>query len=94
MQKVQGQGKVGEIWNFGEKESGNFIKKKKKQLRHIFECWVLLFNKDHYVSILGNVRTFRQNILNKSENATPDLCAIYIQNYANQECNGKCILMF
>ena len=26
------------------------------------------------------------NILNKSENATPELSAIYIQNYANQEC--------
>ena len=26
-------------------------------------------------------------ILNKSENATPELFAIYIQNYANQECN-------
>ena len=34
------------------------------------------------------------NILNKSENATPELFVIYIQNYANQECNGKCILMF
>ena len=34
------------------------------------------------------------NILNKSENATPELFAIYIQNYANQEYNGKCILMF
>ena len=34
------------------------------------------------------------NKLNKSENATPVLFAIYIQNYANQECNGKCILMF
>ena len=33
-------------------------------------------------------------ILNKSENATPELFAIYMQNYANQECNGKCILMF
>ena len=33
-------------------------------------------------------------ILNKSENATPELFAIYIQNYANQICNGKCILMF
>ena len=32
-------------------------------------------------------------ILNKSVNATPELFAIYIQNYANQECNGKCILM-
>ena len=28
-----------------------------------------------------------ENILNKSENATPELFAIYIQNYANQECN-------
>ena len=26
-------------------------------------------------------------ILNKSENATPELFAIYIQTYANQECN-------
>ena len=26
------------------------------------------------------------NILNKSENATPELFAIYIQNYANQDC--------
>ena len=34
------------------------------------------------------------NILNKSENATPKLFAIYIQNNANQECNWKCILMF
>ena len=33
-------------------------------------------------------------ILNKSENATPELFAIYIQNYANQECNSKCILMY
>ena len=33
-------------------------------------------------------------ILNKSENVTPELFVIYIQNYANQECNGKCILMF
>ena len=31
------------------------------------------------------------NILNKSENATPELFAIYKQNFANQECNGKCI---
>ena len=30
-------------------------------------------------------------ILSKSENATPELFAIYIQNNANQECNGKCI---
>ena len=34
------------------------------------------------------------NILNKSKNATPELFAIYIQNYANQECIWKCILMF
>ena len=34
------------------------------------------------------------NILNKGENSTPELFAIYIQNYANQECNLKCILMF
>ena len=30
---------------------------------------------------------FHEAILNKSENATPELFAIYIQNYANQECN-------
>ena len=34
------------------------------------------------------------SILNKSENATLKLFAIYIQNNANQEYNGKCILMF
>ena len=28
-----------------------------------------------------------KNILNKSENATLELFAIYIQKYANQECN-------
>ena len=33
-------------------------------------------------------------ILNKSENATPELFAIYIQNYASQECNIGGILMF
>ena len=33
-------------------------------------------------------------ILNKSENATPELFATYIQNYANQECNWKCNLIF
>ena len=33
-------------------------------------------------------------MLNKSENATPELFAIYIQNYTNQECKWKCILMF
>ena len=38
--------------------------------------------------------SYIKHILNKSENATPDLFAIYIQKYANQECNGKCILMF
>ena len=27
------------------------------------------------------------SILNKSENATPELFATYIQNYANQKCN-------
>ena len=32
-------------------------------------------------------------ILDKSENATPQLFAIHIQNYANQECNFKCILI-
>ena len=26
--------------------------------------------------------------------AKPELFAIYIQKYANQECNWKCILMF
>ena len=34
------------------------------------------------------------SILNKNENATPELFATYIQNYANQECNWKCTLMF
>ena len=34
------------------------------------------------------------NILNKSENATLELCAIYKQNYANQECKWNCVLMF
>ena len=29
---------------------------------------------------------FNIYILNKSENATPELFAIYVQNYANQEC--------
>ena len=33
-------------------------------------------------------------ILNKSENATPELFAIYIKNYANQECSWNCIWMF
>ena len=33
-------------------------------------------------------------ILNKSENASPELFVICIQSYANQECNGKFILMF
>ena len=37
---------------------------------------------------------FSMHLLNKSENATPELFAIYIQNYANQECNLKCSLMF
>ena len=32
-------------------------------------------------------------ILNKSENATPELFAISIQNYANQECKRACMLM-
>ena len=32
--------------------------------------------------------------LNKSENAKLELFAIYIQNYANQECKLKYILMF
>ena len=35
---------------------------------------------------LHNVEPILINILNKSENATPELFAIYIQNYANQEC--------
>ena len=39
-------------------------------------------------------RNFNGYILNKSENATPVFFAIYIQHYANQECNGKCTLMF
>ena len=61
---------------------------------------VLLFYKtktkwdiwEFYVS--DGAKTIYLIILNKSENATPELFAIYIQNYANQECNGKCILMF
>ena len=36
----------------------------------------------------------RETILNKSENATPELFAIYIQNYAYQECKWTCNLMF
>ena len=40
------------------------------------------------------VKLFMQYILNKSENATPILFAIYIQNYESQECNRKCILMY
>ena len=31
------------------------------------------------------VRIIIKSILNKSENATPDLFAIYIQNYADEE---------
>ena len=51
---------------------------------------------DHYVIFASLKRESSKliNILNKSENPTPELFAIYIQNYANQECNGKCILMF
>ena len=47
-------------------------------------------------NVKGNIARVisEAHILNKSENATPELFAIYIQNYANQECNGKCILMF
>ena len=44
-------------------------------------------------SVCGQSPLLR-NILNKSENATFELFVIYIQHYANQECNGKCILMF
>ena len=32
--------------------------------------------------------------MNKNENAAPELSVIYIQNYENQECKWKCILMF
>ena len=47
------------------------------------------------LGITGEMRWgVRFSILNKSENATPELFAIYIQNYANQECYWKCILMF
>ena len=45
-------------------------------------------------SLSSQVLYPKHYILNKSENATPELFAIYIQNYANQECNWKCILMF
>ena len=33
-------------------------------------------------------------ILNRSENATPELIVICFQNYANQECKLKCISIF
>ena len=45
-------------------------------------------------SMLYDCKLQKRYILNKSENATHKLFAIYIQNYANQECNGKCIFMF
>ena len=51
-------------------------------------------NKLHWVKKMCLEGSSYSYILNKSENATPKLFAIYIQNYANQECNGKCILMF
>ena len=38
----------------------------------------------HAMGCVG--RVLKLYILNKSENATPELFAIYIQNYANQEC--------
>ena len=38
-------------------------------------------------SLLYRHASKEQNILNKSENTTPELFATYIQNYANQECN-------
>ena len=37
---------------------------------------------------------FTVHVLNKSENASHELSAIYIQNYTNQICKWKCILMF
>ena len=40
------------------------------------------------------VWVYDNTILNKSENATPEMFAIYIQSYGNQECKWKCILMF
>ena len=40
------------------------------------------------------MRFLNYTILNKSENAKPELFAIYIQTYANQEYNWKSILMF
>ena len=30
--------------------------------------------------------SYSESILNKSENATPELFAIYLQNYENKEC--------
>ena len=42
-----------------------------------------------YLYVASHLLSFHHsvfNILNKSENATPELFAIYIQNYANQEC--------
>ena len=44
--------------------------------------------------MFGQYSNCVSNILNKSENSTPELFAIYIQNYANQECKWKCILIF
>ena len=39
------------------------------------------------VDIYFSGRYYETNILNKSENATPELVAIYIQKFENQECN-------
>ena len=36
-----------------------------------------------------DLSVYKLYILNKSENAAPELFAIYIQNYANQECKKK-----
>ena len=47
----------------------------------------------HFLLIVSSPLN-RPYILNKSKDATPELFAISIQNYANQECNRKCILMF
>ena len=53
--------------------------------------------KEQYINVpvvLSTLFNWFIYILNQSENATPDLFAIYIQNYANQECKWKCILIF
>ena len=57
---------------------------------HPFCHQLSLLRKWNFVLHLGMLytqhRLFSTYILNKSENATPELFAIYIQNYANREC--------